>query len=441
MAEVRVSGRVAGDFLCVDNTINLLKLRKYENMNKKDLWLILILMFGLLRQPSAVSAASSKNLDNEIYRFLISQRNDGTGILASFINSDDEALQYQASTYDMALAGMGFLKLKDSVSARRILTFFYNRWNGNGFCNFYDIKSGNCGLETTVHLGPNMWIAMLALQYNEETGDRQFYPLARKIALWAMRLNHDHGGISMGPFQDWGADWPNVFSAENNIVAYAVFRALHQVENDKRTKALFQREMEEIRNFLDQRILVRDGNGSLKNIRTGCNPVEGGSAVSACDVVSMFLLVFDPQALRTFFSIDENAMINFAREKFAVKVDGLEGFDFTDETACLAVGRPRMISLEWTMQMACALVYVSDVYSYSSGLEHGQEKIARYTDEASFFAREVDKKAIDLEGLRFYPYATKGYVQVFPFAPWWKTPQGRYRAVRSHFLDDMETVL
>jgi hypothetical protein len=138
----------------------------------------------------------------------------------------------------------------------------------------------------------------------------------------------------------------------------------------------------------------------------------------------MLLLVFDPQALKTFFRVDENAMFSFAREKFAVKVDGAEGFDFTDEMACLAAGRPRMISLEWTMQMACALVYVSGVYAHSSGFEHGQEKISRYSDEASFFAREVDKKAIDLEDMRFYPYATKSYVQVFPFAPWWKTPQG-----------------
>ncbi len=393
-------------------------------MNKKDLGLILILLAGILSQPGVVKGAQFGGLDNEIYRFLVHQRNDRTGILASFINSQDGALQCQASVYDMALAGLGFLKLNDAVSARRILQFFESRWDGNGFCNFYEIKNGNCGLESTVHLGPNMWIAVLALQYGQETGNKKFYSLARKIALWASRLNHDHGGLSMGPFQDWGADWPNVFSAESNIVAYAVFRALYLVENNEKIKEIFKRQMDGIRNFLDKRILVRDGDGRLKNIRTGYNPVEGGSTISACDIVNMFLLVFDPSALREFFSFDEAVFIKFAREKFAVKTDGIEGFDFTDEEARSATGRPIMISLEWTIQMATALRSASDFYAHSSEFEQSQERTARYMNEASFLASEIDKKVISLQDLRYYPYATNSDLQVFPFAPWWRTPQG-----------------
>lgn len=393
-------------------------------MNKKALCLILILLAGLLRFPAAIEGAQAQGFDDEIHRFLANQRNNRTGILASFINSDDAALLGQASTYDMALAGLGFLKLNDYASTARILHFFENRWNGNGFCNFYDIKSGNCGLETTVHLGPNMWIAVLALQYGQETGSRRFYPLARKIALWAAGLNYGYGALSMGPFKDWGADWPNVFSAESNIVAYTVFRTLHQAENNKKIKAIFQKEMDGIIKFLDQHIIVRDSGGRLKNIRTGYNPAEKEPVVSACDIVNMLLLVFDPQALQAFFSMDEAAFINFAHDKFAVNADGIEGFDFTDKESCRVIGRPRMVSLEWTMQMACALESASNFYARSSRLEQGRQKAARYMNEAYFFTRQIDKKVISLEGMRFYPYATESDLQVFPFAPWWRTPLG-----------------
>ncbi len=393
------------------------------NRKKRLLSLFFVSIF-LSIAVKPLSAAPVDGFEEGIYRFLVRQRDYRSGILDSFINSDDITLEGQASTYDMALAGLGFLKLKDYYSARNILVFFQERWDGKGFCNFYDTKTGKCGLEYTVHLGPNMWIAILALQYTTETADEEFYPLAKKMALWAAGLNHKQGGLTMGPFKDWAGDWPNVLSAENNLVAYTVFRALCHTEKDKEIKLLLEKEMEGIREFIDTVILSRDEQGNLKSVSAGYNPTEGRSAVSACDVVTSLLLIFNPEELRKFFSIDEDALIDFAKKQFLVCEDGIQGFDFTDEHSSLEIKRPRMVSLEWTMQMACALWRLSDFYTGLSGARENREKASMYISESNFFTKEVDKKIVGFEDMYFYPYATKGSLQVFPFAFWWKTPQG-----------------
>ncbi|MBF0122192.1 MAG: hypothetical protein HQL21_02135 [Candidatus Omnitrophica bacterium] len=378
-----------------------------------------VIIFLFLARP-----VFAQELDSGIYQFLVNQRNVHTGIPASFINTDDTMLDGQAATYDLAIAGLGFLQLKDRDSARKILEFFEGKWNQGGLCNFYNIQTGACGIETTVHLGPNMWVATLALQYTFLTKDRRFYPLAKKIALWGIALNHKGGGISMGPYLDWGADWPNVFGAESNIVAYSVFRAIAKGEGDAASKVSMELEMQGIRNFLNEGVLLKGSDGRLQNILVGHSALEGTLMITACDVVSMMLLVFDPKELVTFFALQEEDLLNFARERFIVEEDGIRGFDFSDQEASQATLRPRMISLEWTMQMACALRHISDVYGASADYSGDQEKINRYRKEASFYAKEIDKKSIGLGEMLFYPYATKDTLQVFPFAPWWKTPRG-----------------
>lgn len=369
-------------------------------------------------------ASLPKNFDQGIHKFLLNQRNRTTGILESFINTDDEALENQAATYDMAIAGLGFLQLKDYKSARRILTFFNQRWTGIGFSNFYNTQSGSSGIESTVHLGPNMWMAVLALHYTKATGSKEFTPLAKNIAQWAMKLNHHNGGISMGPYGDWGANWPNVYGAESNLVAYSVFRFISEEEKNLQLKVAFELEMQGIRDFLNKDVLLKDDTGQIKNIIAGFSKDERSSNTPACDVVSMMILVFSPQELKTFFSLDEQVLYKFVKEKFLVEEDGIRGFDFTDQQTALSIPRPRMISLEWTMQMASALQGTSDFYRRNFDQEKNNEKSLYWKQEASTIAQEVDKKMIAFKGMYFYSYSTKSFLRVFPFAPWWKTPRG-----------------
>jgi hypothetical protein len=349
------------------------------------------------------------------------QRNVKTGILESFINTTDKELIGESSTYDQALSGLGFLELGDYDAAKSILYFFRIKWSDTGLSNFYNARSGSCGVETTVHLGPNMWMAMLALHYSRRTGDIYFYKFAKEIALWAIQLKHKNGGLSMGPVSDWGGDWPKIYSSENNIVAYSVFRFLQIHEKDPALQKFFADQMQGIRDFINKVTLQKNRKGEITNVSVGCNPSEAVSPITSCDVVTMLLLVFSPEELRKFFSVDEAALLKFAKENFYVCVDGVCGFDFTSSRYANSIGRPRMISLEWTAQMAQAQRTAAQFYE---GNFFTKGKAVNYLKESNELLSNLDKKTINCNEMSFCPYATKDRQCPFPFAPWWKTPEG-----------------
>ncbi|MDD5584756.1 MAG: hypothetical protein PHV55_06855, partial [Candidatus Omnitrophica bacterium] len=229
----------------------------------------------------ASAQTQDKEFEKSISAFCAHQRNEVTGLFCSFINTSDELLVGQASTYDQALVGLALLKFREYYQAKQILRFFKSRWSPQGLCNFYDTSSGGCGVETTVHLGPNAWIALFALHYAQETGDDSFYSFARDIGLWAADLKHYRGALCMGPVQDWGGNWDEAVSLENNIVAYAMFRSLYAQEKDEKIKNVFAREMQGIRKFIKEAALVRDKKNNITHISVGCNHDEGVSSVSS----------------------------------------------------------------------------------------------------------------------------------------------------------------
>ncbi|MFA5007907.1 MAG: hypothetical protein WC546_01670 [Candidatus Omnitrophota bacterium] len=371
---------------------------------------------GLQAYPS-----KEKQYTGNVKNFLMHQRNPKTKILESFINTTNKELVGESSTYDQALAGLGFLKLNDYEAAKGILSFFREKWDGEGLHNFYNTQTGLNGIEDTIHLGPNMWIAVFALQYGEITKDSSFSGFAKEIALWAVKLNHKNGGISMGPVCDWGGDWPNVYSSENNMVAYAVFKALKEKEEGVNMRSIFEKEMQGIVNFINTVTLKKSDKGELTGVNVGYNPEEGISKISSSDVVTMMLLVFDPDELNKFFSIREDALLKFAKDNFYVCEDEICGFDFTTKASADLVQRPRMISLEWSAQMADAEIFLSQFYKKTTG---AGEKAENYLKESAKLLSDIDKKAIYEGDMNFFPYATKGSARPFPFASWWKTPEG-----------------
>ena len=373
---------------------------------------------------AASGAVQNKEFDKSISAFCAHQRNAQTGLFDSFINTSDELLVGQASTYDQALVGLGLLKFKEYYQAKQLLNFFKSRFGSQGLCNFYDTSSGACGVETTIHLGPNAWIALFALNYSQETGDESFYSFARDIGLWAADLKHYYGAISMGPCEDWGGNWDQAVSLEQNIVAYAMFRSLYVQEKDEKIKSVFARQMQGIRKFINEKALVRDKKNNIIHISVGYNLSEGVSPVPATDVVSMLLLVFNPQELREFFGISETQLFSFAKDKFFVSTDGMKGYDFTDKKTCGIISRPRMISLEWSAQMADALMYLCRFYETHPGLEAMRFDVIGHRAQVRGLTSHLDRKKIITGTYACYPYATKDAVQVFPFTMWWKTPAG-----------------
>lgn len=380
---------------------------------------ILIALFILVFTNSfyLALAESPRYFDEtKIYNYLKSQQNEKTGLVNSFVNTKDTMLLNQASTYDQALAGIAFLVLGDCNRAERILRFFDNKWSADGFANFYNTKTGNVGIECTIHLGPNAWIALLALQYTAITGNRKYLDLAKKIAFWAVKLNHKKGGLAMGPVKDWATDWSEVYSSENNIDAYTVFDLLHNYISSDEDKKLFESEKEGIKNFL--RIITFSQN---PRIRVGID-----NPAMATDVIAISMLAFEPAQLKFQMKISPEEFFEIAEKQFLVSIDGIQGYEFADKESVREIGRPNMISLEWTAMMALAYFKLADYCKQFYELTGDNEyKINsdKYQDKSIRLIGNLDKKILTIsKDAIAYPYATKGLKQVFPFSPWWKTP-------------------
>jgi hypothetical protein len=354
----------------------------------------------------------------KIYRYLKSQQSPETGLVDSFTNTSDEMLLNQASTYDQALAVMAFLLNKDAKSASRILDFFDKKWNGVGFANFYNTKDGDPGIEGTIHLGPNAWIALAALQYDALTGQKRYEGLSKRIAAAILEIPHDvNGGVAMGPMADWGADWRNIFSAENNIDALVVFRHLEQLSADPKERSRFGQETQGIKQFLKEKIFSRKPR------------VPTGPEVDwmASDVLAFSLLAFNPSELECDFGITPLEMFSLLEKNFLVETDDIVGYDFADFLTKQSFDRKPMISIEWSAMVALAYLKMSDYYQqlYALSSEKDDTKEAnKCLDKGKDILDNLDKKVMPHQQTQqVYPYATKAWEQVFPFAPWWRTPQ------------------
>jgi len=355
---------------------------------------------------------------DKVYRYLKSQQEDKTGLVNSFTNTSDEALLYQASTYDQALAVIAFLLNKDDAAASRILDFYQSRWNGLGFANFYYTKDGQVGLEGTIHLGPNAWIAIAALQYDAMTSKKRYHDFVRKIVVWITKLPHDQiGGISMGPMADWGANWREVFSAENNIDAFMVLRTFAELSLSQGDKTFFREEAKGVEQFLAKKIFS-------KKPRI---PVGPDSEAMASDVFAFSLLAFKPSQLQIELGLTVPEMFQILDEYFLVETDDISGYDFTDFSSKKTFERRPMISMEWSAMIALAYLTMSDYEKQFYELSGDPEKESQakmYAERGKKILDELDKKAMTYaKNQQVYPYATKAWEQVFPFAPWWRTPQ------------------
>lgn len=367
----------------------------------------------------AVDTSSAQVYNKEkIYRYLKAQQNPQTGLVNSFTDTADEMLLYQASTYDQSLAAMTFLLNNDFEAAASILNFFHAKWTGIGFANFYHTKTGDVGLETTTHLGPNAWIAIAALQYDVITGRRRFYELACKIALWIAQLPQDSaGGLAMGPWADWGANWREVFSSENNISAFGVFSGIQPVTFDSDQKAVFDRKAAGIKAFLKQKIFARKPR----------IPVGPDNTVMASDVFAFALLAFSPGDFESVLGVSAQEMFMILEENFFVDTDDIVGYDFTDKVSRQSFQRQPMISIEWSAMIALAYLRVGSYFAQLADLMNDQavsQEAVTMSNKAAVIVQNLDQKAI-MRGHQqmVYPYATKAWEQVFPFAPWWRTPQ------------------
>ncbi|MCK9555638.1 hypothetical protein M0R36_07475 [bacterium] len=383
---------------------------------KRFVFCLLIICFAGLpvsfcgSESAEISSFSAEYLQ-KIYFWLKLQQSQTTGLVESFSETGDVELSAQASTYDQAVAGICFLLMGDYESADKILLFFDNRWNDRGYINFYNTITGDFGIETRIHTGPNLWIALLALQYDKFTNTERYSPLARKIVRWVGdTMPHKDGGIAMSYLNDT-VPWREVYSTENNIDYYALTKILEENADSEIEKAFFHKEKRGVADWLKN--VVFDQQTGV--VYRGFND-NGLDRTLALDTISWMITALSPEFTNENFGIAPDFLVEFAEKEFMIKDKGIEGFDFTDKTNTEKTGRNRVIWLEGTGQMVNTYMALHEYNiekfkelkdTYPKAAAKMAEKADYYVYNATFFLGEMDKLKVEEKKYLIDPSVTQ----------------------------------
>ncbi|HXV19172.1 MAG TPA: PilZ domain-containing protein [Candidatus Omnitrophota bacterium] len=360
--------------------------------------------FQSIEQTDKLTASAALR---QMYGWLKSHQNLNTGLVASF--EGDKAIEDWSFTYDQSLVCQTFLLFGDTQNAKMILEFFDKKaeQESGAFFNTYDATRGHA-VESIVHVGPNVWLGMAALQYEHRMKDGQFLPLAKRVATWLMRSQDAEGGLKGGPTVDW-------YSTEHNLDAYAFFRMLHEETGD----AQYKRAADRVLGWLKKYAY------SMKEKRMNRGK---GDATIATDTFSWAIAAIGPAKLKE-IEFDPEAIMEFAEEHCEVtvqykqpsgKMAKARGFDFAKGQN---LGRGGVISTEWTAQVIVTYQVLAR-YFVSIG---DPDKGAVYLDKANFYLNELQKLIITSpsrtgQGRGCLPYASTDNVDT---GHGWRTPSGR----------------
>ncbi|MBI4352518.1 MAG: PilZ domain-containing protein [Candidatus Omnitrophica bacterium] len=343
----------------------------------------------------------------QMYAWLKSHQNLYTGLVASF--EGDPLLEDWAFTYDQSLVCQIFLMFGDVKNAEAILSFYESRAQrgDNGFYNAYDVVDGRIA-ESTMHVGPNLWLGIAALQYENRVKDGRFLALAKEIGEWTLNFRDAEGGIKGGPGFEW-------YSTEHNLDAYAFFSMLYRQTGDEKHRAVRDKVLGWIQKYAYSQREKRMNRGK-------------GDATIATDAFSWAVAALGPETLKQ-MEFDVEAIIGFAEKHCEVAVDyqlpdgkmvKVKGFDFAKAAN---VGRGGVVSTEWTAQMIVTYRILSGYYR-SRGEE---EKAVLYEDKINLYLNEIQKLIVTSpsrtgQGRGCLPYASIDHVDT---GHGWRTPKGR----------------
>ena len=353
----------------------------------------------------AGNRTESANL-RQMYGWLKSHQNLKTGLVASF--EGDSAIEDWGFTYDQSLACQTFLLFGDIKDAAAILSFYelHAERAGGAFFFAFDVSYGSAAA-STVHVGPNVWLGIAAVQYEYAVHDGRFKKLAIEIGDWTLRAQDSEGGLKGGPDFSW-------YSTEHNLDAYAFFGMLYEITKDARYKTGQERVLSWIKKYAY----------SMKEKRLNRGK---GDATIATDTFSWAVAALGPETLKK-IEFDAEAIMDFAEKNCEVtvryklpngKFTTVKGFDFAKAQH---VGRGGVISTEWTGQVIVTYQVLAD-YFQSAG---DKEKSALYRAKAVFYLNELQKLVITSpsrtgQGKGCLPYASLDNVDT---GHGWRTPQG-----------------
>jgi len=333
-------------------------------------------------------------------------QNKFTGLIMSF--EGDRSISRWAFTYDQSLASQAFLISGDTKKASHILSFYKKsaKKDGGAYYNAYNAITGRPA-ESVVSVGPNIWIALAALQYTEKTKEKTYLGLAEDIAGWVILLKDKDGGVKGGPNFSW-------YSTEHNIDAYALFNMLYDLTG----KEIYEKEKK----------------STLRWIRAHTYSEEAarftrgkGDATIATDTMAWAIAAVGPVTLLK-EGMNPEGIMKFAEEHCAVSTDfrrpdgsivRVKGFDFGKAKN---MARGGIVSTEWTAQMVVAFKVMAEYY-----MKLGKpEAAAELEGKARFYLDQLDKMVISSpsrsgQGAGCLPYASQPDADT---GHGWRTPGG-----------------
>ncbi|MBP9733354.1 MAG: PilZ domain-containing protein [Candidatus Omnitrophica bacterium] len=361
-----------------------------------------------LSATSDAAGQTQEEILGQLVSWLERHANAQSGLVPSY--EGDPKLDSKSYTYDQALSVIVFALFKKDEAAQKILSFYKDRAGktDGGFVSSYDTPSGQ-PVEWNVHVGPNVWIGIAALQYQRMTGDTTYSGLAQAIGGWLLDLQakDPEGGLRGGPKTEW-------FSTEHNLDAYAFFGMLHRTTGDPRYQAAQDRVFGWIMKHAADR-------------QSGAFRRGKGDATIATDTFSWSIAAIGPARLAE-SDFDPEGVMEFAEEHCRVEVDferpdrqkvRVTGFDFAKPQN---QGRGGVVSTEWTAQ-AVVTFRVLENYFESAG---NAEKAAYYRDKINFYLNELQKMIISSlsrvgQGHGCLPYASAENTET---GHGWRTPAG-----------------
>jgi hypothetical protein len=355
-----------------------------------------------------------KTVVEKMRLWLQSHQHVSTGLVLSF-EGDVGIIKDWAFIYDQALAAHVFLSSGDGGRARKILNFFNQRAKGDfqGFHNGYYYDSGEVA-ESTVHCGPNIWVAIAALQYIHKTGDKYYLPLARKVTDWLITIQDRDpaGGLKGGPEFSW-------FATEHNLDAYALFNMMHEMTGEDKYRAAKEKVLSWLKTYA---MVPHSVNYKSPPVNRG-----RGDATVATDTYAWSLAALGPEKLEA-MGMDPEEIMKFAEEHCAVEVKferpsgavlDVRGFDFAKYAH---MPRGGLVSPEWTSQMIVSFRILSRYFARKEDVY----KAKYYEGKAEMYLNELNKLIISSPSARgqgegCLPYATLPDADT---GHGWNTPSG-----------------
>ncbi len=367
-----------------------------------------------IRLLSSQKDSIGKEILETMYAWLLNHQNRSTGLIKSF-EGNVGVVKDWAFIYDQALAVNVFLLFENYTAAENILDFFKRNLSPDfqGYANAYYYDSEKVS-EYTVHCGPNIWVGVAAMQYQDMTGSDQYLEIAETIAEWLIGFQEADpaGGLKGGPEFSW-------YATEHNLDAYAFFVMLSEKTGKQKYKIAAQKEFFWLKNYS---MVPHDRDYQSPPVNRGL-----GDATVATDTYAWSLAAMGPERLED-LRMDPEAIMQYAQENCEVTVSyqrpsgntvTVSGFDFSK---IANMPRGGMISPEWTAQMIVSYQMLSKYFHKKNNMI----KEIFYRERANHYLTELNKLIIASPSARgqgegCLPYAT---LEQADTGHGWYTPMG-----------------